>query len=111
MSSRPWRASPCASCDLTTLGCLCRSLCLPLQTVQFSLCFVSHPELDGREFTLGELLELHIPEAVRRKGDAFVCSSRVLIHGIEPALDTSLAWLMQNLSSADNFVYIVVLPK
>ena len=36
---------------------------------------------------------------------------RVVVQGIEPPLETELAWLSEHLSHPDNFLHICVLPK
>ena len=36
-------------------------------------------------------------------------SHQVVIHGVQPSLDTSLQWLSRHFSYPDNFLHIVVL--
>lgn len=36
---------------------------------------------------------------------------KVIIHGIQPSLETPLQWLCVNCSHPDNFLYITVITK
>jgi len=78
---------------------------------------------DGRDVSLGMVLQQLVPEAVELVNSSSSSSDshadhglvrfrggvRVIVQGITPALDTSMPWLATHLASADNFLYIVVL--
>ena len=56
---------------------------------------------DGQRRTLGDLLTELAPELTG--------AARLIVHGIEPPLETPLLWLSQHFSYADNFLHIVAL--
>ena len=37
--------------------------------------------------------------------------NQVMIHGIEPMLETPLQWLSEHLSYPDNFLHISIIPQ
>ncbi|XP_035825360.1 autophagy protein 5 isoform X2 [Aplysia californica] len=62
----------------------------------------------GESLTLRHLLKTAVPELMET--DALI-SSRVLIQGIEPPLDTPVCWLSEHLSYPDNFLHICLMPR
>jgi len=71
---------------------------------------------DGRDVTLGAVLQQLVPDAIDSSpagpGSESLrlrAGTRILVQGIAPALDSSVPWLATHLSSADNFLYIIVL--
>ncbi|XP_077455759.1 autophagy protein 5 [Stigmatopora argus] len=64
---------------------------------------------EGNAHTLGDLLKETYPKALPHDGEA-ANRYQVLIHGIEPLLETPLQWLSEHLSHPDNFLHICVLP-
>uniref|UniRef100_A0A6B2LDT3 Autophagy protein 5 n=1 Tax=Arcella intermedia TaxID=1963864 RepID=A0A6B2LDT3_9EUKA len=63
---------------------------------------------DGKDTTLGELLERLVPDSVSRQNNSLIIKNDVLIQGITPTLDMSLIWLSTNLANTDNFLYIIL---
>ncbi|KAF7226699.1 autophagy protein 5 [Nothobranchius furzeri] len=63
---------------------------------------------EGSAHTLGDLLNEMYPDALTRDGEKK--RYQVLIHGIEPLLETPLQWLSEHLSHPDNFLHICVVP-
>ncbi|KAL3881408.1 hypothetical protein ACJMK2_027853 [Sinanodonta woodiana] len=62
---------------------------------------------DGIDHTLADLLNIMMIDFKE-----LVCGNlRVVIQGVEPALDTTLLWLSQHLSHPDNFLHIVILSR
>ena len=74
----------------------------------------------GKDITIGEYLHaLVCPQLLEKRtengsttvGKVADKHVRVLIHGIECALDTPLYWLHLNMAYVDNFVYLVILSS
>lgn len=63
---------------------------------------------EGQTHTLGDLLKEMFPAAVT--SDDGEKKYQVVIHGIEPVLETPLQWLSEHLSYPDNFLHISVIP-
>uniref|UniRef100_A0A3P9Q3P9 Autophagy protein 5 n=1 Tax=Poecilia reticulata TaxID=8081 RepID=A0A3P9Q3P9_POERE len=63
---------------------------------------------DCNAHTLGDLLKEMYPDALTNDGEQK--RYQVLIHGIEPLLETPLQWLSEHLSHPDNFLHICVVP-
>ncbi|MEQ2290212.1 hypothetical protein AMECASPLE_001156 [Ameca splendens] len=63
---------------------------------------------EGSAHTLGDLLKEMYPDALTNDGE--LKRYQVLIHGIEPLLETPLQWLSEHLSHPDNFLHICVVP-
>uniref|UniRef100_A0A3B5PVV7 Autophagy protein 5 n=2 Tax=Xiphophorus maculatus TaxID=8083 RepID=A0A3B5PVV7_XIPMA len=63
---------------------------------------------DCNVHTLGDLLKEMYPDALTNDGEQK--RYQVLIHGIEPLLETPLQWLSEHLSHPDNFLHICVVP-
>ncbi|XP_065916844.1 autophagy protein 5-like [Dysidea avara] len=57
----------------------------------------------GPEVTLRELIQQYCPLTLS--------NGRVIIHGVQPSLDTSLQWLSRHFSYPDNFLHVVVLTS
>ncbi|GAB1295080.1 Autophagy protein 5 [Apodemus speciosus] len=64
---------------------------------------------DGQLHTLGDLLREVCPSAVAPEDGEK--RSQVMIHGIEPMLETPLQWLSEHLSYPDNFLHISIVPQ
>uniref|UniRef100_D3ZJZ1 Autophagy protein 5 n=1 Tax=Rattus norvegicus TaxID=10116 RepID=D3ZJZ1_RAT len=64
---------------------------------------------DGQLHTLGDLLREVCPSAVAPEDGEK--KSQVMIHGIEPLLETPLQWLSEHLSYPDNFLHISIVPQ
>ncbi|XP_030055031.1 autophagy protein 5 isoform X1 [Microcaecilia unicolor] len=83
--------------------------------------------VDGQPHTLGDLIREVCPSAVACEGqlgqkytsEFHGCTApytdgekfQVVIHGIEPMLETPLQWLSEHLSYPDNFLHISILPQ
>lgn len=65
--------------------------------------------IDGQLHTLGDLLKEVCPSAVAPEDGEK--KNQVMIHGIEPMLETPLQWLSEHLSYPDNFLHISVIPQ
>lgn len=74
----------------------------------------------GKNITIGEYLHTYICPQLLDKvvvdGGVVVekakgKSIKILIHGIECALDTPLHWMLLNMAYIDNFIYIVILTE
>ncbi len=74
----------------------------------------------GKDITIGDYLHsLVCPQLLDKSvqnGEVVVTKVqekhvRILIHGIECALDTPLYWLHLNMAYIDNFVYIVIISS
>jgi len=76
---------------------------LPFQATTRS-CFC----LAGELRTLGDLLHEFVPEAFTSGSGAIDNEWRVVIHGIEPPLETPAQWISEHFSHPDNFLYIVL---
>ncbi|KAK9514368.1 hypothetical protein VZT92_027840 [Zoarces viviparus] len=63
---------------------------------------------EGSVHTLCDLLKEMYPVALPSDGEPK--RYQVVIHGIEPLLETPLQWLSEHLSHPDNFLHICVLP-
>ncbi|MBN3305702.1 autophagy protein 5 isoform X3 [Amia ocellicauda] len=63
---------------------------------------------DGQPNTLGDLLKEVFPAAVTP--DDGQKKYHVVIHGIEPMLETPIQWLSEHLSHPDNFLHISIIP-
>ncbi len=72
----------------------------------------------GQDVTIGEYLHTYIcPQLLEKKVDQGAVTvakkndkTKILVHGIECALETPLYWMHLNMAYIDNFVYIVILP-
>ncbi|XP_003935975.1 autophagy protein 5 isoform X1 [Saimiri boliviensis] len=64
---------------------------------------------DGQLHTLGDLLKEVCPSAVAPEDGER--KNQVMIHGIEPMLETPLQWLSEHLSYPDNFLHISIIPQ
>ncbi|KAG3290010.1 autophagy protein 5 isoform X2 [Ictidomys tridecemlineatus] len=64
---------------------------------------------DGQPHTLGDLLKEVCPSAIAPEDGER--RNQVMIHGIEPMLETPLQWLSEHLSYPDNFLHISIIPK
>ncbi|CAH3178788.1 unnamed protein product [Porites evermanni] len=62
----------------------------------------------GELRTLGDLLHEFVPEAFTSGSGAIDNEWRVVIHGIEPPLETPAQWISEHFSHPDNFLYIVL---
>jgi len=71
----------------------------------------------GNEITIGEYLHQYIcPQFLEKTledGKSVVIKNKdknvkILVHGIECALETPLYWMHLNMAYIDNFVYIVI---
>ena len=76
---------------------------------QFSK-FFSHScfQLTGEQHTLSDLLREFVPEVFSSSGGVVDTEWRVVIQGVEPALETPVHWLSEHMSHPDNFLYIVI---
>lgn len=63
---------------------------------------------EGSAHTLGDLLKEMYPDAITNDDEQK--RYQVVIHGIEPLLETPLQWLSEHLSHPDNFLHICVIP-
>ncbi|XP_038655175.1 autophagy protein 5 isoform X2 [Scyliorhinus canicula] len=63
---------------------------------------------DGQPHNLGDLLKEMFPAAVT--SEDMEKQYQVVIHGIEPMLETPLQWLSEHLSHPDNFLHISIIP-
>lgn len=76
---------------------------LPFQATTRSCFFLA-----GELRTLGDLLHEFVPEAFTSGSGAIDNEWRVVIHGIEPPLETPAQWISEHFSHPDNFLYIVL---
>uniref|UniRef100_A0A673JLJ1 Autophagy protein 5 n=1 Tax=Sinocyclocheilus rhinocerous TaxID=307959 RepID=A0A673JLJ1_9TELE len=60
---------------------------------------------EGHTLTLGDLLKELFPAAIYEPK-----RFQVMIHGIEPLLETPIQWLSEHLSHPDNFLHISIIP-
>jgi len=68
------------------------------------------PEIDGKKQTLESLFKSVLPGIVYDTESGELSSEvEVLIHGINPPMDTPLAWLCENMCHPDQFLYISVI--
>ncbi|XP_078069664.1 autophagy protein 5-like [Mustelus asterias] len=63
---------------------------------------------EGQPHNLGDLLKEMFPTAVTPED--VEKQYQVVIHGIEPMLETPLQWLSEHLSYPDNFLHISIIP-
>uniref|UniRef100_A0A3B3SR57 Autophagy protein 5 n=1 Tax=Paramormyrops kingsleyae TaxID=1676925 RepID=A0A3B3SR57_9TELE len=63
---------------------------------------------DGHVHTLGDLLKEMLPAAIPKDNEKK--KYQVVIHGIEPMLETPIQWLSEHLSHPDNFLHISIIP-
>ncbi|XP_073727866.1 autophagy protein 5 isoform X1 [Misgurnus anguillicaudatus] len=63
---------------------------------------------EGHPLTLGDLLKDLLPAAICVEDEPK--RYQVMIHGIEPLLETPIQWLSEHLSHPDNFLHISVIP-
>ncbi|XP_072911946.1 autophagy protein 5 isoform X2 [Hemitrygon akajei] len=63
---------------------------------------------EGQPHNLGDLLKEMFPAAVT--SEDVDKQYQVVIHGIEPMLETPLQWLSEHLSYPDNFLHISIIP-
>ncbi|XP_069462681.1 autophagy protein 5 isoform X2 [Ambystoma mexicanum] len=64
---------------------------------------------DGQQLTLGDLIKEVCPAAIPSEDG--VKKFQLVIHGIEPLLETPVQWLSEHLSYPDNFLHISVIPQ
>lgn len=69
---------------------------------------------ENNDITIGEYLLNHIcPQLLEKDPNTAEITKKrpckILLHGIECALDTPLYWLHLNMAYIDNFIYIVVI--
>ncbi|XP_069582387.1 autophagy protein 5 isoform X1 [Ranitomeya imitator] len=64
---------------------------------------------DGKPHTLGDLIKEVCPAAVTPEDGEK--KYQVMIHGIEPLLETPLQWLSEHFSYPDNFLHITIVPQ
>lgn len=57
--------------------------------------------------TVEDILKKTIPELSTEEALATIS---IIIHGVELPLDTPMNWAYENLSFADNFLHIAVIP-
>ncbi|XP_036412062.1 autophagy protein 5 isoform X1 [Colossoma macropomum] len=63
---------------------------------------------EGHVLTLGDLLKEMFPAAICQDDEPK--KYQVVIHGIEPLLETPIQWLSEHLSHPDNFLHICIVP-
>uniref|UniRef100_A0A8C2I7X2 Autophagy protein 5 n=1 Tax=Cyprinus carpio TaxID=7962 RepID=A0A8C2I7X2_CYPCA len=63
---------------------------------------------EGHTLTLGDLLKELFPAAICAEDEPK--RFQVMIHGIEPLLETPIQWLSEHLSHPDNFLHISIIP-
>lgn len=63
---------------------------------------------EGHTLTLGDLLKELFPAAISAEDEPK--KFQVMIHGIEPLLETPIQWLSEHLSHPDNFLHISIIP-
>uniref|UniRef100_A0A673JH48 Autophagy protein 5 n=1 Tax=Sinocyclocheilus rhinocerous TaxID=307959 RepID=A0A673JH48_9TELE len=63
---------------------------------------------EGHTLTLGDLLKELFPAAICVEDEPK--RFQVMIHGIEPLLETPIQWLSEHLSHPDNFLHISIIP-
>ncbi|NXD08222.1 ATG5 protein, partial [Nothocercus nigrocapillus] len=63
----------------------------------------------GQLHTLGDLLKDVCPSAITPEDGEK--KTQVMIHGIEPMLETPLQWLSEHMSYPDNFLHISIIPR
>ncbi|MEE6475945.1 hypothetical protein FKM82_010909 [Ascaphus truei] len=64
---------------------------------------------DGKPHTLRDLIKEVCPAAV--SSEDVEKKYQVMIHGIEPMLETPVQWLSEHLSYPDNFLHISIIPQ
>ncbi|KAH0622188.1 hypothetical protein JD844_024280 [Phrynosoma platyrhinos] len=64
---------------------------------------------DGQPHTLGDLLKDVCPAAINSEDGEK--KTQVVIHGIEPMLETPIQWLSEHMSYPDNFLHISIIPQ
>lgn len=62
----------------------------------------------GRLVTLGDLISDVIQDSFDSGNE---CKFRVIIHGVEPPLETPIMWLSEHMSYPDNFLHISIVGK
>jgi len=60
--------------------------------------------------TLLDLIRVSVPEIIVQIGTDIHLTHKIIIQGAEPTLDMGLLWIVSNLSSPDNFLYIILQP-
>ncbi|NXY07491.1 ATG5 protein, partial [Pomatorhinus ruficollis] len=63
----------------------------------------------GQLHTLGDLLKDVCPSAITHEDGEQ--KTQVMIHGIEPMLETPIQWLSEHMSYPDNFLHISIIPR
>ncbi|XP_059698339.1 autophagy protein 5 isoform X1 [Haemorhous mexicanus] len=63
----------------------------------------------GQLHTLGDLLKDVCPSAIATEDGEQ--KTQVMIHGIEPMLETPIQWLSEHMSYPDNFLHISIIPR
>ncbi|XP_013160034.2 autophagy protein 5 isoform X4 [Falco peregrinus] len=63
----------------------------------------------GELHTLGDLLKDVCPSAIAPEDGEQ--KTQVMIHGIEPMLETPIQWLSEHMSYPDNFLHISIIPR
>ena len=59
----------------------------------------------GEVFTLNEILNQALPDAFENER----CKFKIVIHGLQPPLETPIHWLSEHLSYPDNFLHFSLL--
>ncbi|KAL5010532.1 hypothetical protein ScPMuIL_012837 [Solemya velum] len=62
---------------------------------------------EGYTQNLEQLLKMFVPHIWGKNGELL---KRVLIHGVDPPLNTSILWLSEHFSYPDNFLHICIVP-
>lgn len=85
--------------------------CIPFRIYQLDHPFIQRPirplSDTGEKRTLRHVVELCYPGCLDEDG---VTTNKIIIHGIEPSLETPLQWMSEHLSYPDNFLHLCFLP-
>jgi autophagy-related protein 5 len=71
----------------------------------FSVCSIA----SGESLTLKHLMVETLPRVFATDED--FQSTKIVIHGIEPPLETPLQWLSEHFSYPDNFLHIILVSS
>ncbi|XP_031570229.1 autophagy protein 5-like [Actinia tenebrosa] len=66
---------------------------------------------NGEQLLLSDLLRSCVPNLMSSDGTDLNSDWRVVIHGIEPPLETPTQWLSEHLSYPDNFLHIIIVSN
>ncbi|XP_062515675.1 autophagy protein 5-like [Corticium candelabrum] len=64
---------------------------------------------DDQLVSLGDLIKQHVPHAVAPGSNG--SAHHVIVHGVEPPLDTPLQFLSEHFSHPDNFLHIAIVTR